>query len=119
MIVIFVLSNRLIALLTGNLEKRMENKFDVTSNTTTKLIRPTPFYGYFPFDYQNSPLYELICVYQLGNAWLYGLYFGCTDTILTGYMIHIKAQLLILKNCIINYVEKAEERYVAYRILWL
>lgn len=108
----FVLSNRLIALLTGNLEKGAEIKIDAVSNATVKLIRPTPFYGYFPFDYQRSPLYELICAYQLGNAWLYGLYLGCTDTILTGYMIHIRAQLLILKNRITIYVEKAEEKRV-------
>lgn len=107
-----MLSNRLIALLTGNLEKGAEIKIDAVSNATLQLIRPTPFYGYFPFDYQRSPFYELICIYQLGNAWLYGLYLGCMDTILTGYMIHIRAQLLILKNRITTYVEKAEENRV-------
>lgn len=107
------MSNRLIALLTGNLEKGTEIKFDAFSNTSSKLIRPTPFYGYFPFDYQYSPLYELICVYQIGVAWLYGLYLGCTDTILTGFMIHIKAQLLILKNCINTFVERAVRKQVS------
>lgn len=108
----FVLINRFIALLTGNLERGVEVKFDILSNSTTKLIRPTPFYGYFPFDYQRSPYYEFICFYQLGNAWLYGLYLGSIDTILTGYMIHIKAQLLILKNCISSYVQQATEKQV-------
>lgn len=72
----------------------------------------TTFLSYIPFEHNKSPLFELTCAYQLFNAWLFGIYIGSIDTILTGFMIHAKAQFLILKNLLAHIVEKSEELYV-------
>lgn len=73
----------------------------------------TAFLSYVPFDHNRAPLFEIVCAYQIFNAWLYGIYIGSIDTILTGFMIHAKAQFLILKNLLAHVVEKAEELYVS------
>lgn len=82
-------------------------------NDTTPIPRAgTAFLSYVPFDHNKTPLFQIVCAYQIFNAWLYGIYIGSIDTILTGFMIHAKAQFLILKNLLAHVVEKAEELYV-------
>lgn len=82
----------------------------------TMLKAGTAFLSYIPFDHNRSPLFELVCGYQIFNAWLYGIYIGSIDTILTGFMIHAKAQFLIVKNLLAHIIEKAEELYVSFVI---
>lgn len=86
-------------------------------NATFVPILPTPYYSFFPFNIEESPVYEIAVAYQIFCVWIYGIYISAIDTILTGYLIHIKAQFLILKNYIHLYVEKAEEQCVGTVII--
>lgn len=88
----------------------MMKKIDEGNETVSK--PPTAFLSYIPFKHNKSPVFEIVCAYQIFNAWLYGIYIGSIDTILTGIMIHAKAQFLILKNLLAHIVEKAEQLYV-------
>lgn len=65
--------------------------------------KTTAFYTWVPFEYQQSPKFEIVFAYQLFSCWVYGFFIGAIDTILTGFMIHIKCQCLILKNSIRRY----------------
>lgn len=83
------------------------------TNETARIPRATTAYlSYIPFEHNRSPLFEIVSGYQIFNAGLYGIYIGSIDMILTGIMIHAKAQFLILKNLLGHIVEKAEELYV-------
>ncbi|KAI7815665.1 Odorant receptor Or15 [Rhyzopertha dominica] len=57
----------------------------------------TPFTTWMPFPLNRSPNYEFVVFYQLLTTYLYAFYIGATDTVMTGMIIHIKAQWLILK----------------------
>lgn len=82
------------------------------NETTTIPKAGTAFLSYVPFSHNKSPLFEMVCAYQIFNAWLYGIYIGSIDTILTGIMIHAKAQFLIVKNILAQIIEKSEQLYV-------
>lgn len=57
----------------------------------------TPFTTWMPFPLNRSPNYEFVVFYQLLTTYLYAFYIGATDTVMTGMIIHTKAQWLILK----------------------
>lgn len=116
-VVLLVLSMRAIATHSEHLDylKKVE---ELERRNATAIPPPgTSFLSYIPFEHSKTPLYQMVCAYQLFNAWLYGIYIGSIDTILTGFMIHAKAQFLILKNLLGHIVEKAEELYVTSREL--
>lgn len=85
----------------------------ISNNANGTIPRPpTAFLSYIPFKHYKTPLFQIVCAYQIFNAWLYGIYIGSIDTILTGIMIHAKAQFLILKNLLAHIAEKTEQLYV-------
>lgn len=88
---------------------------DIINENGTIPKAETAFFSYIPYEHNRSPLFEITCAYQIFNAWLYGIYIGSIDTILTGLMIHAKAQFLILKNLLAHIIEKSEELYVRSR----
>lgn len=100
------------AYLIGENKKYTHAMKNLEPNATFVPILPTPYYSYFPFNIEQSPIYEVAVSYQIFCVWIYGIYISAIDTILTGYLIHIKAQFLILKNYIHLYVQKAEEQCV-------
>lgn len=104
------------AYLIGENKKYTHAMHSLDPNATFVPILPTPYYSYFPFNIEHSPVYEIAVSYQIFCVWIYGIYISAIDTILTGYLIHIKAQFLILKNYISLYIQKAEEQCVSFCI---
>lgn len=100
------------AYLIGENKKYAHAMQNLEVNATFLPILPTPYYSFFPFNIERSPYYGFAVCYQIFCVWIYGIYISAIDTILTGYLIHIKAQFLILKNYINLYVQKAEEQCV-------
>lgn len=110
-VVFIVLSMRAIATTSEHKDyHRIVQEINKGNETTPKA--ETAFLSYIPFEHSSSPWFEIVCAYQIFNAWLYGIYIGSIDTILTGFMIHAKAQFLILNNLLAHIVERVEELYV-------
>lgn len=82
-------------------------------NVTIAANPPLPFASYFPFSYEHGPAYYAAYVYQFFCTWGFGIYISGIDVILCGFLLHSKAQLLILRNYIGMFVEKAEEMFVS------
>lgn len=87
--------------------------YDSTTNSTVIPDRAMPFFLWAPFDYVESPIYEIMFFYSLLCPWVFGLYVGTLDLMITGFIAHINAQYLILKNSLSMYVEKGEEAHVS------
>lgn len=86
--------------------------FNVTNEfneTYTEKEIITPFSTWVPFSLRKSPNYEIVVCYQLLTTYLFAFYIGCTDTIMTGMLIHIKAQLLILKHNFRRFAEVGQD----------
>ncbi|KRT85990.1 hypothetical protein AMK59_2529, partial [Oryctes borbonicus] len=69
-----------------------------------------PYTTWVPFDTNTSPYYEIAFAYQIVGALIYGLLIGTCDSFIAGFMVHIKAQLLILKNSLRSYIDRAKLR---------
>nr|AVH87275.1 odorant receptor 34 [Holotrichia parallela] len=81
--------------------------WDFSTNTTlVKHVKSTPFYTVLPFEPIDFPYYEITVMYQTYCSATYGFVIGATDAIICGIMCHIKAQLLILKNCLKTYIQR-------------
>ncbi|KAI4465270.1 odorant receptor [Holotrichia oblita] len=78
------------------------------SETTNKHYKVMPYTTWIPFDTNVSPYYEIAFAYQIVSALIYGLLIGTCDSFIAGFMVHIKAQLLILKNSFGNYIYAAK-----------
>lgn len=91
--------------------RRQQAAFVPHENMTFKEV-PLPFESYIPFYHDDGISYYLASSFQIFGAWLFGLYISCIDAILCGYVVHSNAQLLILKNSINLFLNKAEERFV-------
>nr|XP_022912590.1 odorant receptor 4-like [Onthophagus taurus] len=86
---------------------RYENYFDEKTNSTfPKLIRTLPYSCWLPFEPIDSPYYELGVSYQVISACFFGFIIGAIDALICGILSHIKAQFLILKNCLKTYFER-------------
>lgn len=111
-VVIIVLAMRAIATHSEHMDYlKMIDSIKKKNETIPKA--ESAFLSYIPFEHNTAPWYEIVCAYQIFNAWLYGIYIGSIDTILTGFMMHAKAQFLILKNMLSRIVENAEQLYVS------
>lgn len=84
-------------------------------NVTVMDGPPLPFSSYIPFRHDNGITYYGAIFFQVLGTWLFGVYIGSIDVILGGFLIHSKAQLLILKNYINLFAEKAEEMFVSFK----
>ncbi|RZB40717.1 7tm 6 domain containing protein, partial [Asbolus verrucosus] len=78
---------------------------NVTVVANTKIM---PYTTWIPFDYNESPLYELVFVFQIFATVVYGFYIGATDALICGFMMMIKSQFLIIKNSLDRLVAKAQ-----------
>lgn len=82
-------------------------------NMTVAKNPPLPFVSYIPFPHESGFAYYFAVFFQIFGTWLFGVYIGAIDVILGGFLIHSKAQLLILKNYIALFAVKAEEMFVS------
>lgn len=87
------------------------------SNATVIEKLPLPFVSYIPFSHENGFNYYTAVFFQTFATWLFGVYISAIDVTLGGFLIHSKAQLLILKNYIKLFAEKTEEVFVS--IKWI
>lgn len=86
--------------------------YDKVANFTSGSLKTKlPFTNWFPLTLHNKTSYLLAFWYEIISASFYGLVIGSIDTLITGMMIHIKTQIIILKNNVSNFVTKAEELY--------
>lgn len=83
---------------------------DFGKNNTVKYYQLLPYTTWFPFDTNISPFYEIAFAYQIVGALFGGLIIGTCDSFICGFMIHVKAQLRILKSNLQSYVEKAKRK---------
>lgn len=83
------------------------------SNVTVTEGPPLPFLSYIPFPHNAGIAYLAAVFFQIFGTWLFGVYIGAIDVILGGFLIHSKAQLLILKNYIKLFAQKTEEIFVS------
>lgn len=67
-----------------------------------------PYTTWMPFDYNDSPLYELIFAFQIFSTVVYGYYIGAADAVICGFLILIKAQFLILKRELETLIDRAK-----------
>ncbi|XP_017768637.1 PREDICTED: odorant receptor Or2-like [Nicrophorus vespilloides] len=105
--VIIIVANRAIyAAIDQSISYSRDN---VTNETTTLITRILPYPIYLPFDTQIY--YKTAFVYQVYSCTLFGIYIGACDALITGIMVHIKAQILILKNSLGNITERAIALY--------
>ncbi|KAK9710716.1 7tm Odorant receptor [Popillia japonica] len=87
---------------------RIKTIFDpITNMTTIKQTRALPFNCKLPFDTAQSPYFEIVSVTGTILGGSYGFSIGSMDAIICGIMCHIRAQLLILKECLRTFVERA------------
>lgn len=91
-----------------------EYKKQLAGNATV-LTRgpPLPFVSYIPFPHEDGFAYYAASFFQTFGTWLFGVYIGAIDVILGGFLIHSKAQLLILRNYISLFAEKSQEMFVS------
>lgn len=112
--VVVVLTFR--ALFALNAEKDYIYVYDIGTNTTIAVEELTlPFTKWFP-GRSNKLIHAIAFIYEILSPAFYGFIIGAMDSLITGTMIHIKAQLLILKDCLDSCIEKAKERKVFSRI---
>lgn len=83
------------------------------ANVTVKELPPLPFASYIPFPYDQGLAYVAASSFQVFGTWLFGVYISAIDIILGGFLIHSRAQLLILKNYISMFAKKVEEEFVS------
>lgn len=74
--------------------------------------------SYVPFDRENEIGYWMTVTFQFYSTFLYGQYICAIDVILCGFMIQVKAQLLILKNYVDLFLTKCEEKFVSKNFLF-
>lgn len=80
--------------------------------------RLAPYISWVPFSIKKSPNYELVFLYQVTANIIYGFYIGATDSIMTGMIIHIRAQWLILKLNFSKLTEfEFEEKIVSFNVV--
>ncbi|CAH1371553.1 unnamed protein product [Tenebrio molitor] len=79
---------------------------NVTIVVNTKIM---PYTTWMPFDYNDSPLYELVFAFQIFSTVVYGYYIGATDAVICGFMMLIKAQFLIVKRELETLIERAQQ----------
>nr|CAM84013.1 olfactory receptor 15 [Tribolium castaneum] len=91
----------------ANLPYDKHNYFDgnVTVVVNTKQM---PYATWTPFDYNDSPLYEIMFAFQIFSTTLYGFYIGAADAVICGFLMLIKAQFLIVKRELETLVERAQ-----------
>lgn len=82
-------------------------------NVTISTKAPLPFVSYIPFTHNDGIAYYTAFLFQVIATWLFGVYISAIDLILGGFLMHSKAQLLILKNYIGLFAEKTEEMFVS------
>ncbi|PSN38988.1 Odorant receptor 66 [Blattella germanica] len=80
----------------------------VDSNSTAP--RPLPHSGWFPFDKNESPYYEIVYAIMSFNAFYIALYASSTDTLIISLMIHTFKQFEILQFSIRNVKQYAINR---------
>ncbi|KAI4465259.1 odorant receptor [Holotrichia oblita] len=77
-----------------------------TNITITKHIRALPFNSKLPFETIDSPYYEIACIYGSLSGAIFGYSVGAMDAIICGIMCHIRAQLLILQECLKTFIPR-------------
>lgn len=84
-----------------------ESFFDATLNVTrSKRIRSLPFNTKLAFETIDSPYYEIACIYGIVSGAIFGYSVGIMDALICGIMCHIRAQLLILEECLRSYIPR-------------
>ncbi|XP_022909848.1 odorant receptor 4-like [Onthophagus taurus] len=87
----------------------IEEYFDpILNETNTREIRLKPYKTWFPIESNETPYYELMCLYQVSANMSYGFTIGASDALICGILCHIKAQLLILINSLKTYMNRME-----------
>lgn len=79
---------------------------ETTNITTIKHITTMPYTTWLPFDKNKHPHYEIAFFYQAYCTIVIGLYIGSADAIICGFMMHIKAQFLILKQSLYTLIDR-------------
>ncbi|KAJ3663364.1 hypothetical protein Zmor_007646 [Zophobas morio] len=64
-----------------------------------------PFWAWYPFDTKNSPMYEIMYIYQVGSSWFLASCDVIMDTIFAALMTYIMAQCDILCHDLRNITE--------------
>lgn len=83
---------------------------EITNSTVVKHITTMPYLTWFPFDKNKHPYYEIGFIYQTYCTVVYGMYIGSADAIICGFMMHIKAQFLILKLSLYSLIDRASKK---------
>lgn len=106
-VVVVIVINR--ALYTYYDAPKITKSLDEITNTTLVIMKKRlPFTIWFPLDITVENIYKFAFWYELGCAFCYGLVIGSIDTLITGMLVHIKTQILILKSNITGFMERAE-----------
>ncbi|XP_064212330.1 odorant receptor 4 isoform X3 [Tribolium castaneum] len=70
--------------------------------------RRLPLSGWYPFNTDKSPAFELVYIYQILTTWIGGMGNISMDTFISGIIMAISSQLSILNNALKNITKNNE-----------